>query len=74
MPLTEACQPDGWLVTRLRALFPNALGIYAFGSQIQGTARPDSDLDLAILVAGYADPLTLWDEAGSRRVNILTAP
>ena len=63
MPLTEACQPDGWLVTRLRALFPNALGIYAFGSQIQGTARPDSDLDLAILVAGYADPLTLWDAA-----------
>jgi len=26
-----------------------------------GTARADSDLDLALLVAGYADPLQLWE-------------
>ena len=63
IPLKEACKPNGWIVSRLRALFPNALGIYAFGSQVQGTARPDSDLDLAILVAGYAEPLALWDAA-----------
>lgn len=43
---------------------PGLLGLYAFGSRIQGTARSDSDLDLAVLVAGYADPLELWDLAG----------
>lgn len=43
---------------------PGLLGLYAFGSRIQSTARSDSDLDLAVLVAGYADPLELWDLAG----------
>ncbi|MDE1998213.1 MAG: nucleotidyltransferase domain-containing protein [Burkholderiales bacterium] len=47
----------------LRQAFPQALAIYAFGSQIRGEARPDSDLDLAILVGGYADPATLWQTA-----------
>ncbi len=37
------------------------MAIYAFGSQVQGTAGAHSDLDLAVLVAGYADPLVLWD-------------
>jgi len=48
----------------LHARLPNLLAVYAFGSRLQGTARPDSDLDLAVLVAGYADPLSLWDTAG----------
>ena len=39
------------------------MAIYAFGSRVQGTAGPESDLDLAVLVAGYADPLVLWDVA-----------
>ncbi len=43
--------------------FPNALGIYAFGSRVQGTANAQSDLDLAVLVAGYADPLQLFEMA-----------
>lgn len=37
------------------------MAVYAFGSQVAGTAGTDSDLDLAVLVAGYADPLHLWD-------------
>lgn len=41
--------------------FPNTLAIYAFGSRINGTANAQSDLDLAVLVAGYAPPLKLWD-------------
>lgn len=45
----------------LQAQLPNLLGIYAFGSQTQGTATKDSDLDLAVLVGGYADALKLWD-------------
>ena len=43
---------------------PNLLAIYAFGSRITGTAGPDSDLDLAVLVAGYAEPLALFGLAG----------
>lgn len=49
------------LVDAIRTRLPNAMAIYAFGSQVQGTAGAQSDLDLAVLVAGYADPLVLWD-------------
>ena len=42
---------------------PGVLAIYAFGSRVIGAAGPDSDLDLAVLVGGYADPLRLWDLA-----------
>ncbi len=54
---------NGPVVQALRARFANALAIYAFGSQVHGTATADSDLDLAILVAGYANTLALWDMA-----------
>ena len=57
--------PDGPVVSRLQRAFPELLAVYAFGSRAQGTSRPDSDVDLAILVAAYADPLLLWDEAGA---------
>lgn len=51
------------ICAELQKAFPNALGIYAFGSRIQGTANAQSDLDLAVLVAGYADPLHLFEIA-----------
>ena len=51
------------ICTELQNTFPNALGIYAFGSRIQGTANAQSDLDLAVLVAGYADPIQLFEMA-----------
>ena len=56
--------PQGPVVSAILSRFPNAIAIYAFGSQVQGTAGPQSDLDLAVLIAGYADPLVLWDVAG----------
>ena len=52
------------LIQTLQARVPNLLAIYAFGSRITGTAGPDSDLDLAVLVAGYAESLALFDLAG----------
>lgn len=55
--------PEAIILT-LQSRIENLLAIYAFGSRIQGTERPDSDLDLAILVAGYAEPLELWNLAG----------
>lgn len=48
----------------LQAQLPGLLAVYAFGSQVQGTATPQSDLDLAVLVAGYADVLQLWSLSG----------
>jgi predicted nucleotidyltransferase len=48
------------LIDTLQARLPNLLAIYAFGSRIQGGANANSDLDLAVLVAGYVDPLILW--------------
>lgn len=48
----------------LRAQLPALLAVYAFGSQVQGTATPHSDLDLAVLVAGYADVHQLWQLSG----------
>ena len=64
-PIKSTLTEEASVVTTLRSAFPNALAIYAFGSRITGSAYADSDLDLAILVAGYADPLQLWDIANS---------
>jgi len=41
------------------------IAVYAFGSRISGQADADSDLDLAVLVEGYVDPLVLWELAGT---------
>jgi predicted nucleotidyltransferase len=62
MPLpADALATLGPIVLALRRAFPTALAVYAFGSQVAQTANEQSDLDLAVLVAGYADPLRLWD-------------
>ena len=58
--ITHLLAPQGPVVAALRARFPNAMAMYAFGSQGRGTAGLRSDLDLAVLVAGFADPLVLW--------------
>lgn len=52
------------IVATVRARVPALLAIYGFGSRVQGTPGPDSDLDLAVLVAGYAEPLALWALSG----------
>lgn len=59
--IQAALGPQGSILVLLRKAFPNALGVYVFGSRAQGGARADSDLDLAVLVDGYADPSRLWD-------------
>lgn len=64
---------DGPVVTMICATFPQTIAVYAFGSQIRGDAGSESDLDLAVLVAGYADPLALWDLA-ERLVNVVDCP
>lgn len=54
-------EPLTQVTSTIRTAFPNTLAIYLFGSRANGTANSDSDLDLAVLVAGYAEPLQLWD-------------
>ncbi len=65
--------PEGPVVAGIRIRFPQAIAIYAFGSQVQGTAGPDSDLDLALLVAGYANPIVLW-ELASKLTDVAGCP
>ena len=55
------------IVSLLKARLPRLMAVYAFGSRVHDKglyARPDSDLDLAVLVEGYADPVELFDLAG----------
>ena len=39
---------------------PELLGVYLFGSYAAGTQTGDSDVDLAVLVAGKTEPVALW--------------
>jgi len=52
------------IVHLLRAQLPGLLAVYGFGSRVHGTATNRSDLDLAVLVAGYADVHLLWQLSG----------
>lgn len=55
------------LIALLKQRLPGLLAIYAFGSRIQNqgqSARADSDLDLAVLLEGYGDPVALFDLSG----------
>ena len=53
------------VVSPLLQAFPDAMAIYGFGSQFMGHADAQSDLDLAVLVPGYADPRKLWEASES---------
>jgi predicted nucleotidyltransferase len=59
--ITQLLAEDGPIVASILSALPEALAIYAFGSRVQDYADNDSDLDLAVLVAGYAEPLMLWE-------------
>lgn len=55
------------LIALLKQRLPGLLAIYAFGSRIQNqgqSARADSDLDLAVLLEGYGNPVALFDLSG----------
>jgi len=65
--MTIALATGGPVEQSIRARFSlnQVLAIYVFGSRVQGVVGPDSDLDLAVLVAGYAPPLALWELSGT---------
>ncbi|MBB3220446.1 nucleotidyltransferase domain-containing protein [Pseudoduganella umbonata] len=53
--------PEERIVAILQAELAGLLGVWLFGSQANGHANAESDVDFAVLVAGKADPLQLWD-------------
>lgn len=56
------------LVAHLRLRLPGLMAVYAFGSRVNQAgqhANADSDLDLAVLVPGYANPVALFDLSGT---------
>lgn len=58
---TAPATPD-WeaLVEAVRTSYLQALGIWLFGSFAGGHANAQSDIDLAVLLPGKAEPLALW--------------
>ena len=61
MPVIDLEQSTPLIVEFLQQRLPGLMGVYGFGSQMQHDAGPDSDLDLAVLVPGYVDPIALWE-------------
>ena len=56
------------IIALLQQRLPALMAVYAFGSRIKDEGRQanaQSDLDLAVLVEGYADPLQLFELAGA---------
>jgi predicted nucleotidyltransferase len=58
----------------IREQLPNVLAIYVFGSQVSGFVSLESDLDLAVLVEGYATPVLLWNLANGELADIAKMP
>lgn len=61
--LSHELSAQGPVLRVLQRRFPNALAFYVFGSQASGQANAQSDVDLAVLLPGYADAQALWDAA-----------
>ena len=63
LDLTHALSAQGPVLRVLQQRFPDALAFYVFGSQASGQADALSDVDLAVLLPGYANANALWDTA-----------
>lgn len=49
---------DSELVDYVKSRVPELVALYRFGSHVKGTARKESDVDLAVLVSS---PIPAWD-------------
>jgi len=54
---------DHALIEHIRKSVPDLIALYRFGSQTKGTARPDSDVDLALLSCRPISHLQLFELA-----------
>jgi predicted nucleotidyltransferase len=64
---------DDDIIATVRACLPGLMALYLFGSRADGSARPDSDVDLAVMVEPPLSPLALW-EAGEGVAERLGLP
>lgn len=62
--MSERSNKMAALLRCLQTTIPSLSAAYLFGSWAQGTARPESDIDLAILADDPPDPVGLWTLAG----------
>ena len=51
---------DSDILAAVREALPEVRRVYLFGSRAIGEEWPDSDLDLAVVLDGPADPVSLW--------------
>ncbi len=60
------------IMAAVRSALPEVLAVTLFGSRAGDQASADSDLDLAVLLPGRADPVRLWEagEAIARRLDV----
>jgi predicted nucleotidyltransferase len=63
---------DDDIVAAVRAVLPEVQALILFGSRAEGGDRPDSDLDLAVLLPEPADVVALWEagEAIARKLDV----
>jgi predicted nucleotidyltransferase len=63
---------DSDILSVVREVLPPMQAAYLFGSRAGGAPRPDSDLDLAVLLRDKPDPMALWEagEAIAARLNV----
>jgi predicted nucleotidyltransferase len=63
------------LLHELNSAFPqrSVYGLWLFGSRANGEARPDSDVDLAVLCDAPLDPVALFDMSGRVAAQLGTA-
>ena len=55
---------DHALIEHIKKSVPSLIALYRFGSQAKGTARPESDVDLAALGDPFHDLPPLFVEPG----------
>ena len=58
---TSASLPLDCILEKLQNAYPNLLAVYLFGSFAKGEANAQSDVDLAVLLAGNSEPVALWE-------------
>lgn len=52
---------DASALALLETRIPRLIALYRFGSAVDGTLRPDSDLDYAVLAAAPLDPVARFE-------------